>query len=220
MPKWSTAQLIAAIAAFSACASVCARVEEAGIARRAAQAGATPVQATGSTSSPTRLRKNSKAMKTARHSNMAYSLTPTAARGGRFACGKSMPESACTVISWNGMSRTISSRSELDRMASASNRSQWTGPDSTISLKPPAETMLREPPAAMPAYKDEAGLARLDAKTPGLNPPGRDTGYKVSFNLPVGKHESLNLQVGIRKDASGIQGSNDSSVRATWSVKF
>jgi hypothetical protein len=143
-----------------------------------------------------------KSTKSARRGKLAYVRLPANRRTdrlGRLARGRTMNDDAWTGASWDG------------RMHGPAI---WSAP-----------TALSEPPSASgePAFgpgNSRPGLADNGTDAPTLLPPGRESNYKVSFNLPVGRYESINVQAGLRKNALNIPGSNDPSLRAAWSMKF
>lgn len=200
---------MAAVGALTAFACLPAQGVDTGMARNAVHADANTARTTGTKSSPIRSKKKSASLKAARYRDVTYLRKPTANGIGRYVC-RSNPDNACTVISWNGLSRTTSTHSEFDRMALASQRFHGAPRDPAIALKPPEQTTPADPSALMPTHDRSTNMV----------PPGRDVSYKVSFNLPFGKYESLNLQAGIRKDQNNAQASSDQSLRAAWSVKF
>jgi hypothetical protein len=65
----------------------------------------------------------------------------------------------------------------------------------------------------------QPGLTRAYSEVPGLV-PGRESSYKLSLNLPLGRFENVLLQANVRKNAFNMQNSSDSTLRADWSVRF
>jgi len=104
------------------------------------------------------------------------------------------------AASWNG------------RLHPAAN---WSAPDHR-----PERTGANPGETAFDPSNGQLGLANVGADTPALLPPGHESSYRISFNVPVGRNESFNLQAGIRKNALNVPGSNDSTLRAAWSMKF
>jgi hypothetical protein len=147
-------------------------------------------------------RVTTKGAKSARKGKLAY-LRLLANRRidrlGRLAHGRTMNDDVWTGASWDG------------RMHGPAI---WSAP-----------TALSEPntTSGEPAFgpgNSQPGLADRGTDAPTLLPPGRESNYKVSFNLPVGRNESINVQAGVRKNVLNIPGSNDPSLRAAWSMKF
>jgi hypothetical protein len=62
-------------------------------------------------------------------------------------------------------------------------------------------------------------LVRPHTDVPGLV-PGRESGYKFSLNLPLGRYENVMLQANVRKNAYNTQNTSDSTLRADWSLRF
>lgn len=79
--------------------------------------------------------------------------------------------------------------------------------------------VLRRPATEADETPIAHGLARPLTDVPGLV-PGRESSYKLSLNLPLGRHENVLLQANLRKNAYNIQDSSDSTLRADWSLRF
>lgn len=81
---------------------------------------------------------------------------------------------------------------------------------------------LRRPPseAAEGSSTDSnPALVRPYTEVPGLV-PGRESSYKLSLNMPLGRYENVLLQANVRKNAFNMQNSSDSTLRADWSLRF
>ena len=72
--------------------------------------------------------------------------------------------------------------------------------------------------AGTPA-QGEPALASPFAEIPGLV-PGRESNYKFTFNVPVGRNENVQLQANLRRHAYNLDDSSDSTLRADWSIRF
>lgn len=62
-------------------------------------------------------------------------------------------------------------------------------------------------------------LVRPHTDVPGLI-PGRESSYKLSLNLPLGRYENVLLQANVRKNVYSVQNASDSTLRADWSLRF
>jgi hypothetical protein len=62
-------------------------------------------------------------------------------------------------------------------------------------------------------------LVRPHTDVPGLI-PGRESSYKLSLNLPLGRYENVLLQANVRKNVYNVQNASDSTLRADWSLRF
>jgi hypothetical protein len=141
--------------------------------------------------------------KSVRRGNLAYMRLPANRGGdrlGRLAHGRTMNDDAWTGASWNGRTHGAST---------------WAAPSSL-----PVRTSANAGEPAFGPGNSQPGIADVGTEAPVLLPPGRESNYKVSFNVPVGRNESVNLQAGIRKNALNIPGSNDPSLHAAWSMRF
>jgi hypothetical protein len=67
---------------------------------------------------------------------------------------------------------------------------------------------------------DALGYAVYNTEWASLVPDGHQTDYKMSYDTPLGDNKTLSLQAGYRQDVQNIQGNNDASIGATWSMKF
>jgi hypothetical protein len=85
-------------------------------------------------------------------------------------------------------------------------------------LRRPA-TEADEAPTEGAPTDSATGLARPHADVPGLV-PGRESSYKLSLNLPLGRYENVMLQANVRKNVYNMQNSSDSTLRADWSLRF
>jgi hypothetical protein len=140
-----------------------------------------------------------KSGKSVRRGKLAYMRLP-ANRPGRLAHGRTMNDDAWTGASWNGRTHGAST---------------WAAPSSL-----PVWTSANAGEPAFGPGNSQPGIADVGTEAPVLLPPGRESNYKVSLNVPVGRNESVNLQAGIRKNVLNIPGSNDPSLHAAWSMKF
>lgn len=82
-----------------------------------------------------------------------------------------------------------------------------------------AHVSLRRPMTETDEAPIAHGLARPLADVPGLV-PGRESSYKLSLNLPLGRYENVLLQANVRKNVYNIRDSSDSTLRADWSLRF
>ncbi len=95
------------------------------------------------------------------------------------------------------------------------NEMSRTGHD---SVPPSSEANAERLDAGAPAT-NQPGLTRPYQEVPGLV-PGRESSYKLSLNLPLGRFENVMLQANVRKNAFNTVNSSDSTLRADWSVRF
>jgi hypothetical protein len=204
MPKSNALPLAATLATLfvSLCTGAQAAGKATAIDRSFAFSATSHFISTGSATTKT-VKATKKSGKSVRRGKLAYMRLPANRGGdrlGRLAHGRTMNDDAWTGASWNG------------RTHRATNWSASAGlPEQTI------------PSSGEPAFgpgNSQPGLANIGADAPALLPPGRESNYKVSFNVPVGRNESVNLQAGIRKNALNIPGSSDPSLHAAWSMKF
>lgn len=86
------------------------------------------------------------------------------------------------------------------------------------SLRRPLADTAEDSAAGTPPDK-AAGLVRPYSDVPGLI-PGRESSYKLSLNLPLGKFENVMLQANVRKNVYNKDNSSDSTLRADWSLRF
>jgi len=75
-------------------------------------------------------------------------------------------------------------------------------------------------PAAqdMPA-NGQPSLVRPFTDVPGFV-PGRESSYRFTFHVPMGRYENIQLQANIRRNAYNTIDSSDSTLRADWSLRF
>lgn len=76
-----------------------------------------------------------------------------------------------------------------------------------------------ESPVAGTTADNSPALVRPHTDVPGLI-PGRESSYKLSLNLPLGRYENVLLQANVRKNVYNVQNSSDSTLRADWSLRF
>lgn len=84
---------------------------------------------------------------------------------------------------------------------------------------PPASEANTERLEADAPVANQPGLTRPYQEVPGLV-PGRESSYKLSLNLPLGRFENVLLQANVRKNAFNTVNSSDSTLRADWSLRF
>jgi hypothetical protein len=95
------------------------------------------------------------------------------------------------------------------------DRSQpWA--DATLQL--PSPDAVENPLESAPTSSTPA-LVRPHTDVPGLV-PGRESNYKLSLNVPLGRYENVLLQANVRKNAYNTQNTSDSTLRADWSLRF
>jgi hypothetical protein len=86
------------------------------------------------------------------------------------------------------------------------------------TMRAAAAETAESPVAGTPGDNGPA-LVRPHTDVPGLI-PGRESSYKLSLNLPLGRYENVLLQANVRKNVYNVQNANDSTLRADWSLRF
>jgi hypothetical protein len=88
-----------------------------------------------------------------------------------------------------------------------------------ISLKQPLRIVSGSVGVVMPGI-DENGVAHYSTETASLVPTGRELDFKLAYDTPLRKNQSLSLQFTARHDVMNVAGSRDTGVGALWSAKF
>lgn len=88
-----------------------------------------------------------------------------------------------------------------------------------ISLKQPLRVVSGKAAVIVPGI-DEDGVAHYSRELVSLAPSGREINFKMAYDAPISKTQSLSLQLGARRDVMNVAGSNDAGIGATWSAKF
>lgn len=65
----------------------------------------------------------------------------------------------------------------------------------------------------------EPALVRPFTDVPGFV-PGRESIYRFTLNVPMGRDEHVQLQANLRRNAYNTDDSSDSTLRADWSLRF
>lgn len=86
------------------------------------------------------------------------------------------------------------------------------------TLQRPSSDSAELPLDSAPTYATPA-LVRAHTDVPGLV-PGRESNYKVSLNMPLGRYENVLVQANLRKNTVNNQNTSDSTLRADWSLRF
>jgi hypothetical protein len=89
----------------------------------------------------------------------------------------------------------------------------------TLTVKRPLRVVSGEAGVVVP-HIDERGEAHYNTEWTSLVPTGREVQYGLAYDRPLSKTQSVGFQYGYRHEALNIEGSRESSVIATWSVKF
>ena len=210
------AHLIVTLAALAAGAILCAPTQ-AGMAPRSTVADASVARTGHPKAVSQRHGGKLTSLKVARYRDLANLRKPPAKRKGGNACGGPLPEYACAVVSWHGADGATRVGTDFNRLGATGAYVPALVLGNTAALKSLASPQRDATEVAPPDRF--SGLALADANTPRLLPP-RDTGYKFSYDLPVGKNESVKLQAEIRKDLYSVPVSGDPALRAAWSVRF
>jgi hypothetical protein len=86
-----------------------------------------------------------------------------------------------------------------------------------------AKGQLPDTEAGLPAsgmpINGEPALVRPFTDVPGFV-PGRESIYRLTLNVPVGRYENVQLQANVRRNAYNTADSSDSTLRADWSLRF
>jgi hypothetical protein len=98
------------------------------------------------------------------------------------------------------------------------NGEDQSQPWSDATLQRPSPDSSDIPLDSVPTYSAPA-LVRPHSDVPGLV-PGRESSYKLSLNLPLGRYENVLVQANLRKNTVNNQNTSDSTLRADWSLRF
>jgi hypothetical protein len=88
-----------------------------------------------------------------------------------------------------------------------------------ISLKQPLRVVSGSVGVVTPTI-DTTGVALYSTEMVSLVPNGRELDFKMAYEMPLKKNQSLSLQFVARKDTMNIVGSHDASVGAIWTTRF
>jgi hypothetical protein len=88
-----------------------------------------------------------------------------------------------------------------------------------ISLKQPLRVVSGSVGVVTPTI-DTTGVALYSTEMVSLVPTGREVDFKLAYDTPLMKNQSLSLQFVARKDTMNIAGSHDASVGAIWTTRF
>lgn len=89
----------------------------------------------------------------------------------------------------------------------------------TVSLVQPLRVVSGQVAVVMPSV-DSEGIASFNKEWVSLVPTGRESDYKLSYDMPLKKNQSLSFQTSARKDVLNTAGNNDASAGVSWSMKF
>jgi len=89
----------------------------------------------------------------------------------------------------------------------------------TLSMKQPLRVASGQVALVM-ASVDAEGNASYSKEWVSLVPTGKEMDYKLSYDMPIKKGQSMTMQVSARKDALNIQGNHDAAAGLAWSMKF
>jgi hypothetical protein len=67
---------------------------------------------------------------------------------------------------------------------------------------------------------DTNGVAQYSTEMVCLVPTGRKVEFKLAYDKPLMKNQSLSVQFVARKDTMNIAGSHDAGVGAIWTTRF
>jgi hypothetical protein len=88
-----------------------------------------------------------------------------------------------------------------------------------ISLKQPLRVVSGSVGVVTPTI-DTTGVALYSTEMVSLVPTGREVDFKLAYDTPLMKNQSLSLQFVARKDTMNIAGIHDASVGAIWTTRF
>lgn len=88
-----------------------------------------------------------------------------------------------------------------------------------LSIKQPLRVSSGSVSVITPSL-DDAGVAHYGSQKLTMVPTGRELDFKVAYDTPLRKNQTLSLQLGARRDVANIAGQNDASVGAIWSARF
>jgi hypothetical protein len=88
-----------------------------------------------------------------------------------------------------------------------------------VSVKQPLRVVAGQAGLVTPSL-DDRGVAHFNTEWTSLAPSGRELDFKLAYDAPVGKLQTLSLQASYRKDVLNVAGSNDASVGMSWAKRF
>lgn len=90
----------------------------------------------------------------------------------------------------------------------------------TASVKQPMRVTSGSVNMAVTNIDPVTGVPSLGLNNVSLAPAGKEIDFKVSYNAPLSKTQSLSLSAGYMKDAMNMAGNTFSNVGASWAVRF
>lgn len=94
-----------------------------------------------------------------------------------------------------------------------------TGDQIVFSVKQPLR-VTRGQASLVSVSVDEFGLAHYGTEWVSLVPSGRQMDYKLMYDRPLSKRQSVSWQATYRQDVYNIAGNNDRTVGTTWRMSF
>ena len=88
-----------------------------------------------------------------------------------------------------------------------------------LSLKQPLRVVSGKASMIVPNI-DEEGVAYYSKELVSLAPTGREVNFRMAYDTPINRNQSLSVQLGARREVMNIAGNNDAGIGATWSAKF
>lgn len=88
-----------------------------------------------------------------------------------------------------------------------------------VSVKQPLRVVSGKALLVVPSV-DESGLAHYATERVSLTPNGREIDFKMAYDAPISKKQSLSFQFDARRDVMNMAGNHDASIGAVWSAKF
>lgn len=89
----------------------------------------------------------------------------------------------------------------------------------SVSLKQPLRVVSGKAAVVVPGI-DDNGVPQYNNEQLSLVPNGRETDFRMAYETPLGKTQTLSFQVGARRDVMNIAGNRDAGVGAVWSARF
>lgn len=89
-----------------------------------------------------------------------------------------------------------------------------------ISLKQPLRVSNGSVGVVSPVVDPNTGVASFVTEKVSLVPNARELDFKIAYDTPLKRSQTLSLQAAARKDVGNVSGANDVTVGAIWSARF
>lgn len=90
----------------------------------------------------------------------------------------------------------------------------------TLSVKQPLRVESGSVMMVTPTVDVTTGVAKFNREMVGLRPDAREIDLTASYFTPIGKTQSLSLNVGYMKDAYNISGNHNAIISGSWMLNF